>query len=197
MPIGVPTTNSAKGLLARMFSAKTIAIAFVSMFAGTFLLMLSVKLKQRWLEIVGLVIVPAASLFCVAAALFLWGDWQDPFASANVSAEQLGRAAGSHRGRGGIVILAIKFWPYVLGGLGAYFAYNTIGALLYEFRSSKTRRLRSAIDSEVESLQAAHDSLGKTLEDSATMMDGLVDEFSDNPEIAARLRELADDARKE
>jgi len=48
----------------------------------------------------------------------------------------------------------------------------------------------------VESLQAAHDALGETLEDSAKMMDSLADDFSDNPEIAARLREIAEDAGK-
>ncbi|MCJ7591364.1 MAG: hypothetical protein MUO51_08415 [Woeseiaceae bacterium] len=92
-----------------MFSAKLITVAFLLMFAGTYLGMLAEKLKQQWLVSVGLVVTAVASLYCVAAALFLWGDWQDPFASANVSSEELGRAAGRHGGRGGIVVLAIMF----------------------------------------------------------------------------------------
>jgi len=179
-----------------MFSAKIIAIAFISMFAGIYIGMLSEKLKQDWLTSVGSAITAIASLYCVAAALFLWGDWHDPFASSDVSSEQLGRAAASHGGRGGIVIGAIKYWPYVLGGIGAYCAYFSITALRYDLRSAKNRRFQRAIDAEVESLQAAHDALGETLEDSAKMMDSLADDFSDNPEIAARLREIAEDAGK-
>ena len=180
-----------------MFSGKIIAIAFVSMFASTELLALSEKLKQRWLETTGVVIGLTASLYCTAAAIFLWGDWQDPFAAANIAAEDLGNAAARGRGRGGIVLLAIKYWPYVLGGLGLYFAYNNFWLLRYQIRTARQARLERAINVEVARLQSAHNSLGQTLEDSATMMDDLADEFSDkNPEIVSRMREIADDARK-
>ena len=57
-------------------------------------------------------------------------------------------------------------------------------------------RVDEAIEAQIQSLQAQHDSLGEVLEDSANMMDGLADEFGENSEIAARLREVADDARK-
>lgn len=178
-----------------MFSGKMIAIAFVLMFASTGLLVISDKLKQQWLESIGIVSGLAASLYCVAAALFLWGDWQDPFATANIAAEDIGNAAAKGRGRGGIILLAIKFWPYVLGGFGAYFAYNNFWLLRYQIRSARKARFERAITAEAARLQSAHDSLGKSLEESATMMDELAEEFADSREIASRMREIAKDAR--
>jgi hypothetical protein len=53
-----------------------------------------------------------------------------------------------------------------------------------------------AVEANIQSLQTQHDSLGEALVDSANMLDGLADELGEDSEIAARLREVADDARK-
>jgi len=116
-----------------MFTGKIIAFAFLSVFGGILIAMLADKLKQKWLDSVGSSIILVASLYCVAAALFLWGGWQDPFASANISTEQV--AGATHGRRGGIVILAIRYWPYVLGGMGAYTAYLSGSILSYDLQS--------------------------------------------------------------
>ena len=71
----------------------------------------------------------AASLYCVAAGLSLAVDWQDPFAAADP--ERLARASAPHGGRGGLVVFAIRFWPYVLIGLGGYFGYNNFAMLRF------------------------------------------------------------------
>ena len=49
-------------------------------------------------------------------------DWQDPFA-AGADPQLVGKAASSHGGKGGIIILIIKFWPFALMGFSAYFGY--------------------------------------------------------------------------
>ena len=68
-----------------------------------------------------------ASLYCMTAGIFLLTDWQDPFGTADP--QQLARASAAHGGKGGIVVLAIRFWPYVLIGSGGYFAYNSFAIL--------------------------------------------------------------------
>ena len=69
-------------------------------------------------------------------------------------------------------------------------------SMMHELLVRAGLRVDEAIEAQVQSLQAQHESLGDVLEDSANMMDGLADEFGENSEIAARLREVADDARK-
>ena len=66
-----------------------------------------------------------AGIYCVAAGIFLAAEWQDPF--ANVSSQTLSRASVSGRGRGGLFILAIKYWPYILICYGGLFVLNMIG----------------------------------------------------------------------
>lgn len=122
-----------------LFDAKIIAIAFISMFASIWITMLIEKFKWQRVEDLLMALGLIASLYCIAAAIFLWGDWQDPLVASEISAQELGRASASGRGRGGILILAARFWPYVLGGLGAYFAYNQILALYYSYKAAKKR----------------------------------------------------------
>ena len=61
--------------------------------------------------------------YLIICGLYLLSGWVDPFASADPS--QLGRAAAKSGGKGGIVILIIKFWPYILIGWGSYALFQT------------------------------------------------------------------------
>ena len=105
-----------------MFPGQLIAAAFVGIFVAIFALQFAET--RRWLTIskvlpvVGLV----ASVYCVAAGLSLIAGWHDPL--AKTSAEQIGHAAATSRGKGGLVLIAIRFWPYVLIGLGGFCAYS-------------------------------------------------------------------------
>jgi hypothetical protein len=80
------------------------------------------KRQIRKLPTLVLVVGLIASMYCLSAGIFLFFDWQDPLAAA--STEQIANASMKHGGKGGIVILAIKYWPYVLIGLGGYFSYS-------------------------------------------------------------------------
>ncbi len=77
-----------------------------------------------------------AGLYCVLAGIFLVADSEDPFASIDAEdAKTIGRAAAHGRGRGAILLLIIRFWPYVLVGLGGYIVYNAGLTLWYKWRS--------------------------------------------------------------
>lgn len=90
-----------------MFSAQSIAISFITMFAaiGAF----SFMEKRHWVATkkIVLAIGLSAAIYSAAAGLFLLSGWHDPLASVN--SQEVGQAASSHGGRGGIVILAIRF----------------------------------------------------------------------------------------
>jgi hypothetical protein len=104
-----------------MFAAYPIAIAFVAMFAAAF--------PIEWLEKKGhdsivralLITSLISGTYCLAAGAHLLGGWQDPFAAA--APQELASASSGRRG--GLIILMIRFWPYVLIGLGGYAMYNT------------------------------------------------------------------------
>lgn len=53
-------------------------------------------------------------------------DW-DPFAGGDP--EAITRASATHGGKGGIVILAIKFWPYLLLLLSGFYTYMSVQLL--------------------------------------------------------------------
>lgn len=110
-----------------MFTAMVIAICFVVMIAAIGPFTFFDKRGLVGAAKASLVIGLLASLYCLAAGLFLLTDWQDPFATADPG--QLARASATHGGKGGIVVFAIRFWPYVLIGLGGYFAYNSFAIL--------------------------------------------------------------------
>jgi hypothetical protein len=105
-----------------MFQASFIFIAFVGSFV-TIHALVAVD-KRGWdaaakaAAVGGLV----ASLYCLAAGIFLLSGWEDPFAA--VDSAELGKASGRRGGRGGIIVLAIRFWPYVLIAMGSYFGYS-------------------------------------------------------------------------
>jgi hypothetical protein len=119
-----------------MFTGQYIAIAFLTMFAaiGAFLLIE----KRRWLlaERPVLLLGLVASGYCIAAGLFLLSGWQDPLGVA--SSLEVAHAATSHGGRGGVAILVIRFWPYVLIGLGSYCGYYYILIFKHIIQSQRT-----------------------------------------------------------
>ena len=61
-------------------------------------------------------------LYVILAGIHLAGGWEDPL--KNADPKTLGSVSARGGGKGGIVILAIKFWPYVLMGVGGYVVYN-------------------------------------------------------------------------
>ena len=110
-----------------MFTAKVIAVCFVAMVAAIYPFTFFDKRGLVGAAKAALVIGLIASLYCIAAGIFLLTDWQDPFATADP--QQLARASATHGGKSGIVVLAIRFWPYVLIGSGGYFAYSSFAIL--------------------------------------------------------------------
>ena len=50
---------------------------------------------------------------------------------------------------------------------------------------------------EIEKLERVQDEYGRILEEDAQRMDEMAEEFSDNPEIAAQFKALADNARND
>jgi len=110
-----------------VFTAKMIAVCVVVMIAAIGSFTFFDKRGLVGAAKTSLVIGLLASLYCLAAGLFLLTDWQDPFATADPAA--LARTSATHGGKGGIVVLAIRFWPYVLIGLGGYFSYSSFSIL--------------------------------------------------------------------
>jgi hypothetical protein len=110
-----------------MFQAQIITVCFLTMFGAIFVFNFFEKRHRAIAEKAALILGLVAGVYCIAAGAFLLSGWQDPFAAA--TAQQLGHVAGSHGGRGGIVILAIRFWPYVLIGFGAFSSYHYLAIL--------------------------------------------------------------------
>ena len=103
-----------------MFSGEVISVAFITM--------LIVAVPLEWLEkreLFGpakalLAVGVIAGLYCILAGIHMAGGLEDPFATAD--REALGSASPG-RGRIGF-ILAIRFWPYILMGAGAFAVYK-------------------------------------------------------------------------
>lgn len=115
-----------------MFSAELITFFFIGMFAGVFAFQFFDKRGATTLAKVAVALVCIASIYCVLAGLFLAIGWRDPIAT--VSANDIAEAVSSPGGRGGIAIFAIRFWPFVLIGLGGYMAYYGIQLMLSMLR---------------------------------------------------------------
>jgi hypothetical protein len=105
-----------------MFTAKLITIFLIAMFASIGIYLFVEKRQIRKLATLVLVVGLIASMYCLSAGIFLFFGWHDPLAAATT--EQIANASVKHGGKGGIVILAIKYWPYVLIGSGGYFSYS-------------------------------------------------------------------------
>jgi hypothetical protein len=115
-----------------LFQAYIIGIAFFT----TFL----IAIPAMWLEEhefkgisfflfgVGLI----SGLYCIFAGLYLAGTWEDPI--SNVDPEMIGKMSGRARGRGGIIILVVRFWPYVLIASGGYFVFHYVRIFMHKLR---------------------------------------------------------------
>lgn len=103
-----------------MFSAKIIAITFLSSFFGIFVVEY-LEEKSRFKNFLKLILITFIifSIYNFFAGLNLWFGWEDPLSKA--SPEQMGRA--SARRGGGLLLLIISFWPYILTIAGIYLTW--------------------------------------------------------------------------
>ena len=118
-----------------MITAKIIAISFI----GSFVIIWPMtyfqdKEKFEFLKICVTILI-IFSAYNLIAGIYLLSGWEDPLSQA--SGQQQGRAA-ARRG-GGIILLAIKFWPYVLIGWAGYCFYNiaTGWGYVYKIKGKK------------------------------------------------------------
>ena len=103
-----------------MFTAKIIAITFLSSFFGIFVVeYLEGKPQLKIILKTLLLIFIFFSIYNLIAGLNLWFGWEDPLSKA--TPEQMGRA-GARRG-GGLLLLIISFWPYILTIAGIYLTW--------------------------------------------------------------------------
>lgn len=108
-----------------MFTSNLITISFILMLASIPIAEFSEKKGWKFmLKFFGWIIL-ISGLYCLFAGIWMVGDWVDPL--VNATSEQISNVA-SHR-KGGIVLFAIKFWPYiliVLGSLSVFIGKNLI-----------------------------------------------------------------------
>jgi hypothetical protein len=105
-----------------MFTAIPIGIAFV--FVNLFVLLMDelAKPDSKFFQYANSIawVLLVASVYIFAAGVFLATGWEDPFVNADKA--ELAVQSGQSR-RGGVILLVIRFWPYVLmlmavGGVG-------------------------------------------------------------------------------
>ena len=103
-----------------MFIAKLIGLGLFFMIFPVFLI--EYFEKRRWIVGVQVVfaVIIASALYVGAAGISMIGDWQDPLGGTNTA------DVSTHGRRGGLVILAIRFWPFVLMGLSAFVLWNAV-----------------------------------------------------------------------
>lgn len=94
-------------------------VLFITMFVFVFLVQVKFIQRSKRLSktLVGITFLGA--LLCIGIGLYMAIGWTDPFAGVDTT-----RASASHGGRGGIIVLLIRFWPYALIAYGLYAAYN-------------------------------------------------------------------------
>lgn len=103
-----------------MFSAKVIATFFIASFM---LVLIRYFFENRSSNILKFIlsIELITYFYLLIAGVYLLVGWVDPTVGAEVS--ETSRAASAGRGRGGFIILIIKYWPYFLIGLSIYYFY--------------------------------------------------------------------------
>lgn len=104
-----------------MFSASVVAIFFVGMFLAIFL---SEYFENRALPTIAayaMTLCSLCALYCLVAAVALAIGWESPL--SNAAPEQIVQDAATHGGRGGLFILVIRFWPFVLGAISGYVGF--------------------------------------------------------------------------
>ena len=106
-----------------MFSAKVIATFFIASFLLVFVRAFFENRSNSILKFV-LSIELITYFYLLIAGIYLLVGWVDPMVGAEVS--DTSRAAASSRGRGGFVILIIKYWPHFLIGLSIFYFYYFI-----------------------------------------------------------------------
>jgi hypothetical protein len=119
-----------------LFSGKFVAFSFLGMIGATYLMSLSDRLRSERLELFAVSLTFALASYCAVAGALMIPGWHDPFATA--SNGELGRAAGTHGGRGGLVILAIRFLPWFLLLFCGYMAVNA-GRILWRIARERRR----------------------------------------------------------
>lgn len=117
-----------------MFTGEAIAFFLISGFLAGPLFDLFKKRKYLRSAKLSLTYGLLSFLYCVAAGVSLASGWHDPFADA--TSQELARGSATHGGKGGIIILAIRYWPYVLMALPGYFAYMYL-RILFKYRNVK------------------------------------------------------------
>lgn len=106
-----------------MFTAKLITTSVIVSFAIIGIMnFLAGREKSIKLFQLAVIISILASLYNLLAGIYLLSGWEDPLASA--SSEEIGKASARSGGKGGIVILLIKYWPYALIAWGGYTLYH-------------------------------------------------------------------------
>ncbi len=121
-----------------MFPPFIIGIAFVGLLASLLFSLKAFDLRVKKAGVgniaFALCLVPPA--ICVLAGVDLLGGWVDPLLSADPA--DVGKVAA--RGRNGLIIFAIKFWPYVLIGLGGYAGWQVLDLARIAMRDSKVQQ---------------------------------------------------------
>ena len=105
-----------------MFTAKLISIGIAVSFASVFI-MNYLQDKPSLIKIfqTSVIISIISGLYILGAGIFLLTGWEDPF--INASAKEIGQASSRAGGKGGIVILIIKYWPYAMIAWALYSLY--------------------------------------------------------------------------
>jgi succinate dehydrogenase/fumarate reductase cytochrome b subunit len=103
-----------------MFSGNILTVTVLSSLFGIYLVeYLERKISYHQIFKIILLILLLFSIYNFFGGLRMIFDWEDPL--ANATPEQRGRA--SARRRGGLVLLIIEYWPYVLTIFGALWSF--------------------------------------------------------------------------
>lgn len=105
-----------------MFTVATIAAALVASLVALPLSAFAARWPRLWLACDLLAVAtPLIGAFIAAAGADMWLTWEPPQIDAETAANMAPRA----RGRGGLFLLALQFWPYVMMAWGGYIAFAT------------------------------------------------------------------------
>lgn len=115
-----------------MFSSDYIILSIVYIFILAFLTDSYVHKKYLGKIIIftGLV----ACLYCISAGMYLLGSWVDPL--SGMEAGERGILSAKAGGRGGIILLVISLWPYILIGFGSFCGYAFLRNLFENISSN-------------------------------------------------------------
>ena len=122
-----------------MFSPLIIGVAFIGSCCLGYVLGKVIDLRNVNAKLgnvfFALCLVPP--LVCLVAGIDLLAGWSDPFLDADP--EVMGKAAARGRGpgRGGLIIIAIRFWPYVLIGIGGFIGWCVLSVWVRVSNTSK------------------------------------------------------------